>query len=110
MGKGDKKTKRGKIIQGSYGVTRKRARKVAAEKNDRRRLSVAAGEGKVTTTKVEAEVESSPESAEDALAKAAKKKAAAKSVKKTKDEESTSDTVAETTEDAVLETPEATEA
>ena len=24
MGKGDKKTKRGKIIQGSYGVTRKR--------------------------------------------------------------------------------------
>ena len=33
MGKGDKKTKRGKIINGSYGVTRLRKKeKPAAEK------------------------------------------------------------------------------
>ena len=32
MGKGDKKTKRGKIIQGSYGVTRrKKSNSVAAK-------------------------------------------------------------------------------
>ena len=29
MGKGDKKTKRGKIVKGSYGVTRPRRKKVA---------------------------------------------------------------------------------
>jgi 30S ribosomal protein S31 len=32
MGKGDKKTKRGKIIQGSYGVTRKRKSNSVASK------------------------------------------------------------------------------
>ena len=29
MGKGDKKTKRGKLFQGSYGITRPRGRKPA---------------------------------------------------------------------------------
>lgn len=110
MGKGDKKTKRGKIIQGSYGVTRKRARKVAAEKNDRRKLNVVAGQEKVKKAKVEAEVEASLESAEDALAKAAKKKAAAKSPKKDKDEEVTTTVDEVIAPEVVSETPEQPEA
>lgn len=32
MGKGDKKSRKGKIFMGSYGVTRKRKKKVAAKK------------------------------------------------------------------------------
>ena len=32
MGKGDKKTKRGKIIQGSYGVTRRKKSNTVATK------------------------------------------------------------------------------
>ena len=119
MGKGDKKTKRGKIIQGSYGVTRKRARKLAAEKNDRRKLSVTEGQVKVKAAKVVADVEVAAETAEEALAKAAKKKAAAKTTKKAKSEEEVAHQVEteavkeiaeEPVKEPVAETPETPEA
>jgi 30S ribosomal protein S31 len=70
MGKGDKKTKRGKIIIGSYGVTRKR-KDPSAKRTGTKTIAVSAA----------VEPDAAIVSADEAMDKAAKKKAAAKAPK-----------------------------
>jgi 30S ribosomal protein S31 len=78
MGKGDKKTRKGKISMGSYGVLRPKAKnKPAVTKSDRKPVEKAAPK-KAVTAKTEV--------AKPAAKAAAKKPAAKKAPAKKKDE------------------------
>ena len=94
MGKGDKKTKRGKIFMGSYGVRRTQSAKgyvpteADAEKKNNRANAVAVGHSDDKPKKVKKAVE-----AVDAVSD---EKAKAKKVAKKATEEDTTNLVAET--------------
>ena len=60
MGKGDKKTKRGKITQGSYGVRRPRKKKTVLAADSKPKVSAKAEPKVKTEAKAKAKVKTEP--------------------------------------------------
>jgi len=84
MGKGDKKTKKGKIAQGSYGVTRKRKKStpIVASAKPKAKVATKKAEEKAETVKPAAKKTATAEKKPAAAKKPAAKKTTTKSTSK----------------------------